>query len=255
MQEEKYITASIVVYKENFKVLEKAIDSFLGSPLSKKLYIIDNSPSNEFKNKIQNDSVEYIYSNKNLGFGKGHNSILHKLTSENKFHLILNPDVSFHPEILEKLVLKMESNESISMIAPRVLNTNNELLYTARRYPSLFELIFRFLGIFKKFTTTGEYKNQNHKQSFSPDFVQGSFMLFKTEDLLRLEGFDERYFMYMEDVDICRKIDLSGKRKLYFPATEIIHTHRKGSSKEFRLFFIHISSIIKYFIKWGFSSG
>ena len=255
MQEEKHITASIVVYKENLKVLENAIDSFLGSPLSKKLYIIDNSPSNEFKNKIQNDSVEYIYSNKNVGFGKGHNSILHKLTSENKYHLILNPDVRFHPEILEKLVLMMESNESFSMIAPRVLNSNNELLYTARRYPSLFELIFRFLGIFKKFTIRGEYKNQNHKQSFSPDFVQGSFMLFKTEDLLRLEGFDERYFMYMEDVDICRKIDLSGKRKLYFPATEIIHTHRKGSSKEFRLFFIHISSIIKYFIKWGFSSG
>jgi len=255
MQEEKHITASIVVYKENLKVLENAIDSFLGSPLSKKLYIIDNSPSNEFKNKIQNDSVEYIYSNKNVGFGKGHNSILHKLTSENKYHLILNPDVRFHPEILEKLVLKMESNESFSMIAPRVLNSNNELLYTARRYPSLFELIFRFLGIFKKFTIRGEYKNQNYKQSFSPDFVQGSFMLFKTEDLLRLEGFDERYFMYMEDVDICRKIDLSGKRKLYFPATEIIHTHRKGSSKEFRLFFIHISSIIKYFIKWGFSSG
>ena len=255
MQEEKHITASIVVYKENLKVLENAMDSFLGSPLSKKLYIIDNSPSNEFKNKIQNDSVEYIYSNKNIGFGKGHNSILHKLTSENKYHLILNPDVRFHPEILEKLVLKMESNESFSMIAPRVLNSNNELLHTARRYPSLFELIFRFLGIFKKFTIRGEYKNQNHKKSFSPDFVQGSFMLFKTEDLLRLEGFDERYFMYMEDVDICRKIDLSGKRKLYFPATEIIHTHRKGSSKEFRLFFIHISSIIKYFIKWGFSSG
>ena len=255
MQEEKHITASIVVYKENLKVLENAIDSFLASPLSKKLYIIDNSPSNEFKNKIQNDSVEYIYSNKNVGFGKGHNSILHKLTSENKYHLILNPDVRFHPEILEKLVLKMESNESFSMIAPRVLNSNNELLHTARRYPSLFELIFRFLGIFKKFTIRGEYKNQNHKKSFSPDFVQGSFMLFKTEDLLRLEGFDERYFMYMEDVDICRKIDLSGKRKLYFPATEIIHTHRKGSSKEFRLFFIHISSIIKYFIKWGFSSG
>jgi len=255
MQEEKHITASIVIYKENLKVLENAIDSFLGSPLSKKLYIIDNSPSNEFKNKIQNDSVEYIYSNKNIGFGKGHNSILHKLTSENKYHLILNPDVRFHPEILEKLVLKMESNESFSMIAPRVLNSNNELLHTARRYPSLFELIFRFLGIFKKFTIRGEYKNQNHKKSFSPDFVQGSFMLFKTEDLLRLEGFDERYFMYMEDVDICRKIDLSGKRKLYFPATEIIHTHRKGSSKEFRLFFIHISSIIKYFIKWGFSSG
>ena len=254
MQEEKHITASIVIYKENLKVLENAIDSFLGSPLSKKLYIIDNSPSNEFKNKIQNDSVEYIYSNKNIGFGKGHNSILHKLTSENKYHLILNPDVRFHPEILEKLVLKMESNESFSMIAPRVLNSNNELLYTARRYPSLFELIFRFLGIFKKFTIRGEYKNQNHKQSFSPDFVQGSFMLFKTEDFLRLKGFDNRFFMYMEDVDICKRIDQLGKIKLFYPKVEITHTHRKGSSKELRLFFIHISSIVKYFMKWGFSS-
>ena len=70
-----------------------------------------------------------------------------------------------------------------------------------------------------------------------------------------LKGFDERYFMYMEDVDICRKIDLSGKRKLYFPATEIIHSHRKGSSKELRLFCIHISSIIKYFMKWGFNNA
>ena len=251
---EKHITASIVVYKENFKVLEKAIDSFLGSPLSQKLYVIDNSPSNAFKNKIQNDSVEYIYSDKNIGFSKGHNSILPKLTRDNKYHLILNPDVSFQPEILEKLVLKMESSGSLSMIAPRVLNTNNELFYTARRYPSLFELIFRFLGIFKKFTATGEYKNQNHKQSFSPDFVQGSFMLFKTEDFLRLKGFDNRFFMYMEDVDICKRIDQLGKIKLFYPKVEITHTHRKGSSKELRLFFIHISSIVKYFMKWGFSS-
>ena len=63
---DKNITASIVIYNENFKVLEKAMNSFLGSPLSKKLYIIDNSPSNVFKNKIQNDSVEYIYSDKNI---------------------------------------------------------------------------------------------------------------------------------------------------------------------------------------------
>ena len=249
----KNITASIVIYKENFKVFEQAMGSFLDSTLSKKLYIIDNSPSNEFKNKIQNDSVEYIYSNKNIGFGMGHNSILHKLTSKNKYHLILNPDVSFHPEILEKLVLKMESSESLSMIAPRVLNTNNKLLYTARRYPNLFELIFRFLGIFKKFTTTGEYKNQNHKEPFSPDFVQGSFMLFKTDDLLQLNGFDNRFFMYMEDVDICRRIDQLGKKKLFYPKVEIIHTHRKGSSKSIKLFIIHISSIIKYFMKWGFN--
>ncbi|MDC3345115.1 galactosyltransferase-related protein, partial [Flavobacteriaceae bacterium] len=86
-----------------------------------------------------------------------------------------------------------------------------------------------------------------------PDFVQGSFMLFKTEDLLRLNGFDNRFFMYMEDVDICKRIDQLGKKKLFYPKVEIIHTHRKGSSKSIKLFIIHISSIIKYFMKWGFN--
>ena len=97
-------------------------------------------------------------------------------------------------------------------------------------------------------------KNDNLLFSFFPDFVQGSFMLFKTKDLIDLKGFDQRYFMYMEDVDICRRIDLSGKKKLYFPKVEVTHTHRKGSSKKIRLFFIHMSSIIKYFMKWGFKS-
>ena len=72
--------------------------------------------------------------------------------------------------------------------------------------------------------------------------------------MLQLKGFDNRFFMYMEDVDICKRIDQLGKIKLFYPKVEITHTHRKGSSKELRLFFIHISSIIKYFMKWGFSS-
>ena len=64
---DKNITASIVIFKENFRVLEKAMNSFLGSPLSKKLYIIDNSPSNEFKNKIQKSNSEKS-TNKTVSF-------------------------------------------------------------------------------------------------------------------------------------------------------------------------------------------
>ena len=77
-------------------------------------------------------------------------------------------------------------------------------------------------------------------------------MLFKTEDFKTLEGFDERYFLYMEDADICRKIDLLGKKKLYYPKVKITHQHQRGSSKNIKLFFHHISSAIKYFLKWGF---
>ena len=70
-----------------------------------------------------------------------------------------------------------------------------------------------------------------------------------------MNGFDNRFFMYMEDVDICRRIDQLGKKKLFYPKVEIIHTHRKDSSKSIKLFIIHISSIIKYFMKWGFNKA
>ena len=139
------------------------------------------------------------------------------------------------------------------MVAPKVSYPSKELQYTARKFPTIIELLCRFLGVFKHYTDNKEYKNDNLLFSFFPDFVQGSFMLFKTKDFIDLKGFDQRYFMYMEDVDICRRIDLSGKKKLYFPKVEVTHTHRKGSSKKIRLFFIHMSSIIKYFMKWGFN--
>ena len=133
------------------------------------------------------------------------------------------------------------------MISPKVLYQNHQLQFTARKFPTVVELLCRFLGIFKNYTNRSEYKNQNLEKSFYPDFIQGSFMLFKTKDLIDLQGFDERYFLYMEDVDLCKKIKQSGKKILYEPSVEIIHEFGKGSSKNIRLFFIHFFSMIKYF--------
>jgi GT2 family glycosyltransferase len=255
MQEEKHITASIVVYKEDPAQLQKIIDTFFEYSFSRKIYIIDNSPTNILKDKINGDRIDYLFSGTNLGFGKGHNTILDSLKKQSNYHLILNPDICFSSKILNKLTDQLQKDQQLSMVAPKVLYPAGELQYTARKFPTVLELFCRFMGIFKIYTNKKEYKDEELTAPFFPDFVQGSFMLFKTKDFIELKGFDERYFMYMEDIDICRKIDLSGKRKLYFPATEIIHSHRKGSSKELRLFCIHISSIIKYFMKWGFNSA
>ncbi len=78
-------------------------------------------------------------------------------------------------------------------------------------------------------------------------------MHFKTTDLQTLKGFDERFFLYMEDADICRRIYKSGKKILFYPKVEIIHQHQQGSSKSFKLFILHSVSAIKYFLKWGFN--
>ena len=248
----KNITASIVVYKENPSELNNAINSFLNCSSSIKLYLVDNSQNKTLAEVIKRDNIEYVFSGNNIGFGPGHNSILDKLTKESEYHLILNPDVVFQPQVIQKLIEELEKNKDTSMIAPKVVYQDNSLQYTARKYPSVFELSCRFLGIFKNYTGNKEYKNQDLEKAFFPDFIHGSFMLFRTKDLLALNGFDNRYFLYMEDVDICKKIDQSGKTKSYYPEVEIIHTFKKGSSKNIKLSFIHLLSIIKYFMKWNF---
>ena len=250
------ITASIVLYNEDLKELRKTVHCFLSTSLSKKLYLIDNTPKMRFKGVFNDHEIEYVAVGKNIGFGAGHNFIIDKIKETSKFHLILNPDVSFKLGVISNLIKELEKNKDIVMIAPKVLFPNGNHQYSCRRYPSISELVarrFSFLKpMFKSIILKGEYRERDFKEPFFAEYITGCFQLYKTADLIQLNGFDERYFLYMEDVDICKKIDKSGKKKLYFPQEEIIHVLKQGSSKNLKLFLRHTSSAVKYFFKWGF---
>lgn len=244
------ISASIVIYNENFDVLEKTIKAFIKTPINKKLYLIDNSPKALFKNKFLSNEIEYIFTGKNLGFGKGHNLVLDKLNSN--YHLILNPDVEFNKDVIPKLVKQLDLYTNVSFISPKVLYPNNNVQLTCRKHPSFKSLLLRKLTFSRSLNKETDFNDKKIKEAIYPEFIHGCFMLFRTEDFLKLKGFDERFFMYMEDADICRKIEKSGKKIMYFPSVSIVHHHRRSSSKNLKLLFIHISSAIKYFLKWGF---
>jgi GT2 family glycosyltransferase len=256
MKEKLDITASIVLYNENFDELKKTVNCFLKTPLKKKLYLIDNTKKSLFKNVFNHDEIEYIPMSKNIGFGTGHNIVLNIINNISKFHLILNPDVSFEKEVIINLISVLNKNKDLAMIAPRVLFPNKKHQYSCRRYPTVFELFarrFTFLKPFLKLVIyKGTYRDKNLDEPFFADYITGCFHLYWTHDFISLNGFDERYFLYMEDVDICRKIDAIGKKKLYYPDEEIIHVLKQGSSRNIKLFLRHTSSAIKYFLKWGF---
>jgi GT2 family glycosyltransferase len=244
------ITASIVLFNQDLKTLKKTVTSFLQTPINKKLFLIDNSSENKLQEFFNQPEIEYIFIGKNIGFGAAHNMILNKISS--KYHLILNPDVVFNVDVIPTLIKVLETNINLAFTTPKVIYPNNDLQYVCRKHPSFFDLINKRLHIFKTQIFKNEYRDKNLEKPFYPDFIHGCFMLFRTKDLQSLNGFDERYFLYMEDADICRKIDKLGKKKLYFPDVEIIHHHQKGSSKHLKLFLYHITSAIKYFLKWGF---
>lgn len=244
------ITASIVLFNENLETLKKTVDSFLETSCKKKLYLIDNSPKNHLEKHFNHPDIEYLFVDENIGFGSAHNLVLKKINSN--FHLILNPDVEFSSNVIPTLINELECNSKLVFITPKVIYPNKKIQYVCRKHPTFFDLINRKLKISKSQIFKNEYRNQDLEKPFSPEFIHGCFMLFKTDDFKNLGGFDERYFLYMEDADICRKIDKIGKKILYFPRVEVIHQHQKGSSKSIKLFFYHFLSAIKYFLKWGF---
>jgi GT2 family glycosyltransferase len=244
------ITASVVLFNENLEILKKTVDSFLKTPLEKKLFLIDNSPKNRLEKYFEHPEIEYLFVGENIGFGKAHNLVIDKLTAN--FHLILNPDVTFSSDVILALITELSKSTDVSFITPKVLFSNKENQYVCRKHPTFFNLINRKSKISKNQTIKNEYRNQDLERSFCPEFMHGCFMLFKTADFKYLGGFDERYFLYMEDADICRRIDKIEKKILFFPNVEITHQLQKGSSKSMKLFIYHLSSAIKYFLKWGF---
>ena len=245
------ITATIVLHHENLVILQKTVDSFLKIPLNKKLFLVDNSATRSLQNFFIHKEIEYIFPGENIGFGKGHNFVLEKLNS--KYHLLLNPDIEFTATIIPILINQLEKDKDVAFVTPKVVYPNHEKQYVCRKHPNFFDMINRRVKIFPKAIFKNEYRNQDTTKSFYPDFIHGCFMLFKTTVFKELKGFDERYFLYMEDADICREIDELGNKKLYFPEVEIVHHHQKESSKNLKLFWLHTSSAIKYFLKWGVS--
>jgi len=244
------ISATIVLYKENEETLLKAIHSFLNINLSKKLFLIDNSPTNKLSSIIKHPDVEYFFIGRNLGFGLGHNEVINKIKDKSDFHLILNPDVSFDVRVLKELTAVLSKENKAAMIAPKVLFPNGNHQYTARKYPVFFDLAIRRLKFFKNRIYKQEYRDKDLSKPFYVEYLTGCFQLYKTNDFVALNGFDKRYFLYMEDVDICKKIDVLGKKKLYYPHVSIYHVLKKGSSKNLKLFYYHLISAIKYFFKW-----
>lgn len=250
------ITASIVIYNEDKSILKNTIYCFLNiSGFTIKLYLIDNTKDLNYKEFADFPSLEYIPVYDNIGFGLGHNKVISKIANKSKYHLILNPDVGFEPDIFKGLVNELSNSKEISMIAPKVLFPDRSFQNSCRRFPTVKELLARRIFLlrffFKKSINNGKYEDKDLSKPFFADYLTGCFQLYKTDDFVALEGFDDRYFLYMEDVDICRKIDKSGKKKMYYPNEEIIHVLKKESNKSIRLFFIHFKSAMLYFKKWG----
>lgn len=250
------LTGSIVAYHNDRKILGDAIKSFLNTRVDLKLFIVDNSANDSIRDMCGDPRCEYIYNGANLGFGKAHNIALRKAMVESEYHLVLNPDVNFKEGTIEQLLEVMKLDEQIGMIIPKVLDFESNIQYVCKRLPSPIDLIVRRLrlGFLNAMLTRRlnryEMRDMDYSKSFEAPSLSGCFMLFRTSVLAEVGLFDERYFMYMEDIDLSRRIH-SKFKTLYYPAAYIHHGHARESYGLNKLLLIHATSAIRYFNKWG----
>ncbi|MFT6841560.1 MAG: GT2 family glycosyltransferase [Psychroserpens sp.] len=246
------ISGSIVLFKNDLKTLELVVKSFLDTDLNVKLYLIDNSPTDELKYfYAENDRVEYIFNNENSGFGKAHNQILLKAPDISHYHLVLNPDVYFDGSILKEIFLFMEKEKSVGQLMPKILYPDGSIQYLCKPLPRPIDLISRFIIPFDTESKRNfELRFYDYNRTANIPYLSGCFMFLRTSVIKEVGGFDENIFMYLEDGDLSRRIHMK-YQTLFYPNAVAIHEHNKESFRNLKLLLIHMKSVIYYFNKYG----
>lgn len=227
------------------------------------MYISDNSPSrsqdfstlSEFSAKYSDTKkLSYIFNNKNLGYGAGHNVAIRKSIENNiDYHLVLNPDIELKAVDIDTMVKYMDENPNIGHLMPKVLNPDGSLQYLCKQLPSPFDLIIRRFFPEKWFTKRRDWfemRDSGYDKIMDVPYLSGSIMLLRVNALKEVGLFDERFFMYPEDIDLTRRIRAK-YRTIFYPEVSVIHHHEKASFKSIKMLWIHAWNITKYFAKWG----
>ncbi|MGC2639994.1 MAG: glycosyltransferase family 2 protein [Acidobacteriaceae bacterium] len=252
----RQVSASIVAYRNDPDELIEAISSVLSTPGIATCTVIDNSPDPDLRETVLEAGANYIFAGSNLGFGGGHNLALRANLNSAPYQLVLNPDIRFGPEVLPALCAFMDANPSVGQVMPRIVYHDGSEQRLCKLLPTPFDLILRrFLGplasrLFKARRDRYEMRSFDMHVTREVPSLSGCFMFLRSSLLHEIGLFDTRYFMYLEDVDLCRRIG-SRSKTIFYPHVAVAHGYAKDSYRKARLLKHHIISAMRYFSKWG----
>ncbi|MGB1345150.1 MAG: glycosyltransferase family 2 protein [Amylibacter sp.] len=250
------LAVSIVLYKTNIETLRRCLDCLISSNYLKKVFIIDNSfepsCSKSDLTSYQNVEFELIHRPDNPGYGRAHNiAIMSDCLVD--FHLVINADVYFTNGVLDNLCNYMYENQEVGQLMPLVRYPNGDNQYLCKLVPSPLDLIKNYLSnyrFFFKIKKNFRLKNCAYDKVYFIPYLSGCFMLLRKSIVKKIGGFDERFFLYPEDVDLTRRMAIVSET-VCNPHYEIYHEHGAHTTKSLKIFLIHSYNMILYFNKWG----
>lgn len=241
------VSASIVTYNDISRApttIESIVSNTKKYPL--KLYVIDNNSTDGTADFIEKMEIATVIKNsKNLGFGAAHNIVLNQPLG--KYHFVINPDITINDDVISNMVDYFENNPNVVMAMPKILNTDGTEQKLPKERPTLKRL---FLGrLSDKIRSEYVWAQKDITKPTEIDFCTGCFFCIRTEIFEKVLGFDQRYFMYLEDADLTLKAKLKGK-VIILPQFSVTHTWERESTKSLKYLFIHIISSFKFLFKW-----
>jgi len=182
--------------------------------------------------------VHVITNEQAKGFGENHNDAFRQ--AQGSFFCVLNPDIRLQTNPFPEL-LKCLSAADAGVVAPRIINQQGQQEDSARDFPAPFEIIRKFFG-----GQSSTHREENRALS-EPDWLAGMFLIFPCNVFELIGGFDEGYFLYYEDVDLCARLNLAGFRVLQCQQAAAIHEARRSSHRNLRYLHWHLSSMLRFF--------
>jgi hypothetical protein len=189
-------------------------------------------------------TVVVLRNQKRQGFGANHNLAFRTLPSE--LFCVLNPDIRLAGDPFADLAAALRTPE-VAAAAPRLLSVTGMREDNARRFPTPLSIACKALGMRADPSPRGAAENGGQ-----PDWIGGMFMLFRSEAFARVGGFDQRYFLYYEDVDLCARLRLLGLSVVLCEQVAAIHDARRDSHRRPRYFMWHLSSMLRFFLSTPF---
>ncbi len=227
--------------------------------------IVDNASSDNLQRVLANQfpEVRFIANDANVGFGRGNNVGLQSVKA--KYYFVLNPDTSFvQPNTLSRLYDWMEREPKVGMIGPKLIYPDGTLQKSCFRFPKFSDKIMRQLKLdrfyrVKKRIDHFLMEDFDHRSARAVDWVLGSAMFVRAKALEQVGGFDDRFFMYFEDCDWCRRFWEAHWPVYYVPEITIAHVYARATTKTggvikslltSRLAREHVKSWWRYYHKW-----
>lgn len=232
------VTLSVVSHGQGPLITNLLDDIAQGIDVSYEIILTLNIPEDElFILKYASLPMKIIRNVTVEGFGANHNAAFAQ--SHGKYFAIINPDIRFKTLSLRPL-LDTLGVEGVGACGPAVYSSGQNLEDSARRFPTL----WRFLK--RKILRT---KNPDYiwqQSAIQVDWLAGMFVVFDRDAYIKVGGFDERYFMYLEDTDICRRLGLAGWRVLLQPSSKVIHDAQRSSRRSLQHLSWHLASAIRF---------